>query len=66
MLGSFEILEWTVVTPEAEQGRRSPRSLLRLETVWEGHPVRVLFVSQAPAEAGPAIRRFADGTCELL
>lgn len=66
ILGEFEILEWTVVHCLLEGGVRAPRSLLRIETTWEGNPVRILFVSQAPAEAGPAIRRFADGTCELL
>ncbi len=66
ILGEFEILEWTVVHCATEGGGRAPRSLLRIETVWEGNPVRILFVSHAPAEAGPAIRRFADGTCELL
>ncbi|MCA9098442.1 MAG: hypothetical protein KDA36_08650 [Planctomycetaceae bacterium] len=66
VLKDFEILEWTVIHCSTEHGTRTPRSLLRIETIWEGNPVRVLFVSHAPAEAGPAIRRFADGTCELL
>lgn len=66
ILGEFDILEWTVVHAATESGPSVPRSLLRIETFFEGNPVRILFVSHAPQEAGPALRRFADGTCELL
>lgn len=66
VLGPCEILEWTVIHDSSMASERMPRSLLRVETAWEGNRVRVLFASHPPQEVGPAIRRFADGTCELL
>jgi len=66
VLENYEILEWTVIHTRNEEGVNLPHSLLRIETTWEGNPITILLVSHAPHEAGPAIRRFVDGTCELL
>ena len=65
LLKEIRGMEWTVAHPQGETGPVT-RSLLKVETDWEGHAVRLLFAGSPPQEVGPALRKFADGTCELL
>ncbi|MFO1022023.1 MAG: hypothetical protein U0903_15220 [Planctomycetales bacterium] len=65
LLKEIRGMEWTVAHPQGETGPDT-RTLLKVETDWEGHAVRLLFAGSPPQEVGPALRKFADGTCELL
>ncbi len=64
-------LSWTALPePEplsaerADAGRPKERSFLTVLGTFEGHPVRVSVFSVPLENAGPALRKFADGTCE--
>jgi hypothetical protein len=56
---------WTVFPQENAPSDALPRSLISLDGLLDGHRLRLVIRSVAPAAAGPGLRRLTDGRLEI-
>lgn len=68
LIGLFTKIEgllWQAF-PDGAEGRTSPHSVVTLEGVFEQNPVRVQLFSVPPDAAGPGLRQYTDGRCDIV